>query len=91
VDYLAPIADRFGQIAAYPSLMNLHADRDLDMTEAAWSDHALVIHVPTATLTLSCLLEAGRYDELLALLDQKKTRLWLDEKFGAEALLRQSR
>jgi hypothetical protein len=71
VDYLAPIADRFGQIATYPSLMNLHADRDLDMIEAAWSDHAHFIHVPTATLTLSCLVEAGRYDELLALLERK--------------------
>ncbi|MFY9237551.1 MAG: hypothetical protein WAO78_01485, partial [Roseovarius sp.] len=91
VDYLAPIADCFGQIAAYPSLMNLHADRDLDMIEAAWADHAHFIHVPTGTLTLSCLLEAGRYDELLALLARKKTRLWFDEKFGAEALLRQGR
>lgn len=91
VDYLAPIADCFGKISAYPSLMNLHADRDLDIVEAAWSDHARFIHVPTATLTLSCLLEAGRYDELLALLDREKTRLWFDEKFGAEALLRQGR
>jgi hypothetical protein len=91
VDYLAPIADRFGQIAAYPALMSLHADRDLEMIEAAWSDHMHFIHVPTGTLTLSCLLEAGRYDELLELLERKKTRLWFDEKFGAEALLRQGR
>jgi len=89
VDYLAPIADRFGQIAAYPALMNLHADRDLDMTRAAWADHARFSHVTTATLTLSCLLEAGRYDELMALLALKKTSLWFDMKFGAEALLRQ--
>ena len=91
VDYLAPIADRFGQIAAYPALMSLHADRDLEMIEAAWSDHMHFIHVPTGTLTLSCLLEAGRYDELLELLERKRTRLWFDEKFGAEALLRQGR
>jgi hypothetical protein len=89
VDYLAPIADRFGQIAAYPQLMNLHADCDLDMTRAAWSDHARFSHVTTGTLTLSCLLEAGRYDELMALLALKKTSLWFDMKFGAEALLRQ--
>ncbi|MDA0338684.1 MAG: hypothetical protein O2910_02410 [Proteobacteria bacterium] len=89
VDYLAPIADCFGQIAAYPALMNLHAARDLDMIQAAWSDHARFSHVTTATLTLSCLLEAGRYDELMALLALKKTSLWFDMKFGAEALLRQ--
>ena len=91
VDYLAPIADRFGQIAAFPELMNLHADRDLDMIQAAWSDHARFSHVTTATLTLSCLLEAGRYDELMALLALKKTSLWFDMKFGANALLRQGR
>ncbi len=76
VDYLVPIAHCFGQIAALPALMNLHADRDLDMIEAAWADHERFIHVPAGTLTLSCLLEAGRYDELLALLARKKTHLW---------------
>jgi hypothetical protein len=91
VDYLAPIADSFGHIAAFPSLMNLHADRDLDLIRAAWSDHAQFSHFTTGTLTLSCLLGAGRHDELLALLALKKTRLWFDEKFGAEALLRQGR
>lgn len=49
VDYLAPIAQYFGQIAAFPALMNLHADRDLDMIEAAWADHAHFIHIPTGT------------------------------------------
>lgn len=91
VDYLAPIAHCFGRIAAYPALMNLHADRDLDMIEAAWSDHERFTHVATGSLTLSCLLEAGRHDELLALLACKETHLWFDEKFGAEALLRQGR
>ena len=56
--------------------MNLHAERDLDMIEAAWADHERFIHVPAGTLALSCLLEAGRYDELLALLTRKKTHLW---------------
>lgn len=91
VDYLAPIADRFGQIAAYPDLMNLHADRDLDMIRAAWAAHTQFTHVTSGTLTLSCLLEAGRYNDLTALLALKKTSLWFDMKFGAEALQRQGR
>ena len=41
------------------------------------------------TPTLSCLLEAGHYDDLMALLALKKTSLWFNMKFGAEALLRQ--
>ena len=91
VDYLAPVSDRFGEIAAFPALINLHADRDLDLIRNAWADHARFTHIATATLTLSCLLEAGRHEELLALLAVKKTRLWFDEKFAAEALLRQGR
>lgn len=91
VDYLAPISERFGEIAVFPALQNAHADRDLDLVRSAWSDHARFSHVPTATLTLSCLLEAGRHEELLALLAERKTRLWFDERFGVEALLRQGR
>ena len=50
VDYLAPIADRFGQIAAYPQLMNLHADSNLDIIRAAWADHARFSHVTTGMI-----------------------------------------
>lgn len=91
VDYLAPLADRFGEIAQVPSVINDHADRDLDLISAAWADHTRFSHVPTATLTLSCLLDAGRYDELLALVDSARTRLWFYEKFAAESLVRQGR
>ena len=55
VDYLAPISDRFGKIAAFPALMNLHADHDLELIRKAWSDDACFVHIATATLTLSCL------------------------------------
>ena len=91
VDYLAPISDAFGRIAAIPALIREHADRDLDLVRAAVADRTTYIHVPTGTLTLSCLLEAGRHEDLLALLDLKKTRLWFDERFAAEALVRQGR
>ncbi|MGO4917880.1 hypothetical protein [Pseudogemmobacter sp. W21_MBD1_M6] len=50
VDYLVPITERFGQIAAFPALMNLHADRDLDMIMDAWSDHDSYSHVTTGPL-----------------------------------------
>src|SRR6056297_2789815 len=54
IDYLAPIADRFGEIAAFPALMNDHADRDLELIRAAWADHERYAHVTSASLTLSC-------------------------------------
>jgi len=91
VDYLQPISDQFGEVAFYRSLQNEHADRDLGLIRQAWSDWDSYSHIGTATLTLSCLLEAARYDELLALLAVKKTQMWFDNKYGAEALLRQGR
>lgn len=91
VEYLSPIADRFGEIAAFPTLMHAHADRDLDLIRMVWSDHASFGHVPTATLTLSCLLEAGRYQELSELLELRKTRMWHHQKYAAAALVRQGK
>lgn len=82
VDYLAPLANRFGENAQVPAVIDDHADRDLDLISAAWADHTRFSYVPTATLTLSCLLE---------LVDSARTRSWFDEKFAAEALVRQGR
>lgn len=89
VDYLSPLADRFGEIAAFPALMQQHADRDLGIVREAWADHTVYSHVQTATLTLSCLLEAGRYEDLFDLILLKKTRIWHYDKYGAYALVRQ--
>jgi tetratricopeptide (TPR) repeat protein len=91
VQYLQPISDRFGEIAVYRNLQNTHADRDLDIIRAVWADHASFGFMATATLTLSCLLEAGRYKELIELVGLQKSRFWSDDRFVAEALLRQGR
>ena len=91
VDYLAPISERFGEIAVWHDLMISHAERDLDLVREAWADHARFSLVPTTMLTLSCLLEAGEYDRLRALLALRATRLWAYDRYGAEALLRQGR
>ena len=59
------------------------------LPETAAVQSSAVLRTPEQTA--SCLLEAGRFAELLDLLAIKKTHLWFDEKFGAEALLRQGR
>jgi hypothetical protein len=91
VDYLFPFSERFGEIAKFPKLMNEHADLDLAMIRHAWSDWERFSYVTTSTLTLSCLLEAERYDELTEVLTLQKSRSWSDERFAAQALLRQGR
>ncbi|MFP4127036.1 MAG: hypothetical protein ACLFU0_10370 [Alphaproteobacteria bacterium] len=90
VDYLSPLADRFGEIAVYPSLVNHWADQLVDHVRTAWRAPGFA-HAALAPVCLSCLLEAGRYDELDALLALRRPRLWHDQRFAAEALLRRGR
>ena len=91
VQYLFPVSERFGEIAVYPGLISAYADRDIDMIRMAWSDRTAFGYVATDTLCLSCMLEAGRTDELFALLDLRQNRMWSDDRFGAEALVGQGR
>lgn len=70
VQYLYPVEQRCGEIAVYPELMNAYADLLLPLLRRAWctgpADH--YVHITGQTICLSCLLEAGRYEELLDLL-----------------------
>ena len=91
VQYLYPAEQRWGEIAVYPELMNAYADLLLPLLRRVWctepADH--YVHITGHTICLSCLLEAGRYEELLDLLTNARNRFWSDQRFGAEALARQ--
>ena len=91
VQYLYPAEQRWGEIAVYPELMNAYADLLLPLLRRVWctepADH--YVHITGHTICLSCLLEAGRYEELLDLLTNARNRFWSDQRFGAEALTRQ--
>ena len=91
VEFLAPVEDRWGEIAQYPDLINDYADRLVDMVRGAWSGHERFQHVIGTSICLSCLLEAGRYMELQNLLAVRRIRFWSWDRFGAEALVRQGR
>ena len=91
VQYLYPAEQRWGEIAVYPELMNAYADLLLPLLRRVWctepADH--YVYITGHTICLSCLLEAGRYEELLDLLTNARNRFWSDQRFGAEALTRQ--
>ena len=89
VEYLAPLEDRWGEIAQYPDLIDDYADRMIGMSRRAWADHQTFQHVIGTSICLSCLLEGGRYDELQELLAARRIKSWSSHKFGAEALVRQ--
>lgn len=90
VDYLHPLAERFGAIAVFAALVNRHADATLDLVRSAWTAEGFA-YTPLAPVCLSCLLEAGRHDEFTGLLALRRYRFWADDRFAAEALLRRGR
>lgn len=47
VEYLAPLEDRWGEIAQYPDLIDQYADRMIGMVRRAWADHQTFQHVAT--------------------------------------------
>ena len=89
VDYLDPVAERWGEIARDPDLVNHYADMLMGRMREAWADRQRYNHVVGSKICLSCLLEAGRYEELRGLLALRPFRFWPDNRFEADALLRQ--
>ncbi|WP_431858743.1 hypothetical protein [Azospirillum sp.] len=89
VQYLFPVEERWGEIAVYPELMNEYADLLLPSLRRVWSSSTPGGYVVGGTIGLSCLLEVGRYDDLMDLLGASRRRFWSDHRFGAEALARQ--
>jgi hypothetical protein len=89
VQYLRPVEDRWGELAVYPELMEEYADRLGPMIRRVWMDEPRGGYVTGMTICFSCLLEIGRYGDLIELLACSPRRWWDDHRFGAEALARQ--
>jgi hypothetical protein len=89
VQYLAPVEDRWGEIAAYPEFMAEYAERLRALIRRVWIDEPPGGHVIGTAICLSCLLEAGRYGDLIELLACARMKWWHWHRFGAEALARQ--
>lgn len=89
VEYLAPVEDRWGEIAVYPELMADYADRLRSLIRRVWLDEPPGGYVTGTAICLSCLLESGRHGDLIELLACARHRWWHWHRFGAEALARQ--
>ena len=89
VQYLSPVEDRWGEIAVYPVLMAEYAERLRALIRRVWVEEPPGGHVIGTAICLSCLLEAGRYGDLVELLACTRMKWWHWHRFGAEALVRQ--
>lgn len=87
VDYLSPVGDRWGEICCSVEVAGDWADDLVSTLRSCWSDPNPGSYFHGATACLSCLLVAGRYRELLDLLELHRYRMWHYRRYGVEALL----
>jgi hypothetical protein len=87
VDYLGPVGDRWGEICGPAEVAGQWADDLVSTLRSCWTDPNPGNYFHGATACLSCLLVAGRYQELLELLELHRYPMWHYRRYGVEALL----
>lgn len=91
VDYLSPVGDQWGEICGSVEVADRWADDLVSTLRACWMDPNPGNYFNGATACLSCLLAAGRHQELLELLELYRYSMWHYRRYGVEALLAQGR
>ncbi|MFH0801026.1 MAG: hypothetical protein V2A78_01375 [bacterium] len=91
VDYLFQVRRIWGIICKEPDLIREWADRLLELVSSLSSLSGKFIYSPDNIMCFSCLLEAGRYNELQSLLKSASHRHWSEQYYWAEALRRQGK
>ena len=86
VGYLEGLADRWGEICGDTETASRWADELLGVVLACWNDPAPGAYFRGSAACLSSLLEAGRYEELLDLLNAAPHPFWHYRRFGFRAL-----
>ena len=87
VDYLGPVSDRWGEICGSVEIAAMWADDLVPTLRSCWSDPNPGNYFHGATACLSCLLVAGRHQELLEVLELDRHPMWHYRRYGVEALL----
>lgn len=84
VDYLWEVSRRWGELCGTPERASLAADEFLPLLRSSWQERGRYYRGEPACL--GCLLTAGRYEELLALIDTAPYLSWSHRHFGVRAL-----
>ncbi len=91
VDYLSPVGEQWGELCVSAEIASRWADDLVPTLRSCWSDPNTGCYFHGATACLSCLLVAGRYEELLALLELERHPMWYCRRYGVEVLLVQGK
>ena len=87
VEFLSPVSDRWGEICGSVEIAGEWADDLVSTLRSCWSDRNPFSYFHGSTACLSCLLVAGRNQELLDLLELLRFPMWHYRRYGVEALL----
>lgn len=91
VEFLSNAEEHWGELCVFPELVNEWVDRLLPGLKECWENRRPGDFFIGTSACLSCLLEAGRYDELEDILSLRNLRFWPYNKYQAEALRRRGR
>ncbi len=86
IGYLDELTDLWGELFAGEDEASRWADDIIEWVRAHWATNQPRGYFKGTTACLSCLLAAGRYDELLTLLESAPHRRWNYHQFGFRAL-----
>ena len=90
--YIELLPDYWGELCASPVRASRWADRFIGRVRLAWSPNPEMRgYFKGTTACLSALFTAGRYDELLQLLELAPHKMWAYRQWGVKALAAQGR
>ena len=85
--YIEQLGEHWGELCATPELASTWADEFLPVLEHIWSTTATSHeYFKGTTPCLASLYAAGRYEELLTLIDKAPFKWWHDRRWGVMAL-----
>ena len=89
VEYLSPLGDRWGEVCGSPEVASQWADDLIPVVRRTWEETKLgtFSYFQGTHACFSSLLAAGRYQELLDLIDEAPKLHWSYRRYGVKALL----
>jgi hypothetical protein len=86
IPYIETLGDVWGELCATKELAAIWADILIEPLRAIWRDRGSGSYFQGTPACLSCLLAAGRYRQLLDLLEQAPSIWWEYRRWGVQAL-----
>ncbi len=85
--YIELLGDYWGELCVTPELASTWADKFMPVVERVWSPQTTGHgYFKGTSACLSSLYAAGRYKELLTLLEKARFKWWHDRRWGVKAL-----